>query len=107
MAQAHEHPGRALVAVAEEAYGRAAAVFRVAGDVERLRLLTQLADSEWCVTELAHATGSNLSTVSQRLRVLRGEGLVTTRREGKHIYYSLADQHVAELVHNALAHAHE
>lgn len=93
--------------VGEGAYEQAAGIFRAVGDVERLRLLTRLSGGERCVTELAGAAGAGLSTVSQRLRVLRAEGLVARRRQGKHVYYSLADSHVAELVRNALAHAGE
>lgn len=107
LADKHLHPARPLAPVSEEAYRRAAALFRVAGDVERLRLLAQLAHGEWCVTELADATGASLSTVSQRLRVLRDDDLVATRRQGKHVYYALADQHVAHMIDNVLAHAGE
>ncbi len=101
------HHGRRLSASGEEAFGRAAAIFRAAGDVPRLRLLAHLAESEWCVTELAEALGEGLSTVSQRLRLLRAEGLVKRRRDGRHIYYTLTDRHVAELIGNALEHARE
>lgn len=104
----HEHdPTVVLPALPDAAYDRAAGIFRAAGDPERLRLLMRLAGGERCVTELAGDAGAGLSTVSQRLRVLRAEGLVAGRRDGKHVYYSLADAHVAELVRNALAHAHE
>ena len=103
----HRHATRPLAPVPEAAYRRAAAVFRAAGDIERLRLLAQLTRGEWCVTELADATGAPLPTVSQRLRVLRADGLVSTRRNGKHVHYSLADHHVADLIENALAHAAE
>jgi DNA-binding transcriptional ArsR family regulator len=91
----------------EEAFGKAAAIFRAAGDVPRLRLLAHLAESEWCVSELAESLGEALSTVSQRLRLLRVEGLVKRRRDGRHIYYTLTDRHVAELIGNALEHARE
>jgi DNA-binding transcriptional ArsR family regulator len=47
---------------------------------------------------------AGLSTVSQRLKVLRAERLITRRRVGKHIYYSLADEHIKGLVRNALEH---
>lgn len=103
----HGHAAPEEPAVAAGAYEQAAGIFRAVGDVERLRLLARLAAGERCVTELADAAGAGLSTVSQRLRVLRAEGLVARRRDGKHVYYSLADGHVAELVHNALAHAGE
>lgn len=85
----------------------AARLFRAVGDVPRLRLLALLAQGEACVTELAESEKESLSTISQRLRVLRGENLIARRREGKHILYSLADQHIFDLVFNALAHASE
>jgi len=89
------------------ALDRAARLFRAIGDVPRLRLLARLADGEMCVTALADAEGEEISTISQRLRVLRGENIVVRRRQGKHINYALADQHMMELVRNALAHSTE
>jgi ArsR family transcriptional regulator, lead/cadmium/zinc/bismuth-responsive transcriptional repressor len=93
--------------VPEEAFARAASLFRVAGDVARLKLLDRLADGEWCVTELAEAAGVGLSTVSQQLRVLRSERIVERRRSGKHTFYSLADRHVIDVITNVLEHASE
>ena len=93
--------------VSEDAFLRAASLFRVAGDVARLKLLDRLCDGEWCVSELAEAAGVGLSTVSQQLRLLRAERVVTRRRTGKHIFYALADRHMIDLVTNALAHATE
>ena len=69
--------------------------------------MVSLLDREWCVTELAEALGESLSTVSQRLRVLRSEGLVSRRRKGKHVYYALADDHVVDLLRAAIEHAAE
>jgi ArsR family transcriptional regulator, lead/cadmium/zinc/bismuth-responsive transcriptional repressor len=86
---------------------RAAGLFRAAGDVARLRLLELLSQREWCVSELAEALGEGVSTVSQRLRVLRAEHLVVRRREGKHVHYALVDHHVVDLIRAALAHAEE
>lgn len=86
---------------------RASGIFRALGEVSRLRLLALLGQGEACVTELAAAEGEDLSTISQRLRVLRAEGLVVRRRKGKHINYSLKDQHIVDLLFNALAHASE
>lgn len=105
--QAHEHAPVAVPQYSGHALGMAADLFRAIGDHERLRLLTILSGGERCVSELAETVGATLSTVSQRLRVLRGEGLLKRRREGKHVYYSLADEHVAGLIANALAHASE
>ena len=68
-------------------------------------LLEKLTHGEFCVGELADSSGEALSTVSQRLRRLRGDALVRRRRDGKHIYYTVADEHVAELIRTALDHA--
>lgn len=103
-----EHPSRVHHSkVTDHAFERAAALFRAVGDVARLRVLEQLSDGEWCVSELAQTAGVGLSTVSQQLRLLRNEHLVTRRRSGKHVFYGLADAHVADLVRSALEHALE
>ncbi len=86
---------------------RAVRLFKALGDEARLRTLQMLVGREACVSELATASAEQISTVSHRLRLLRAEGLVQRRRAGRHIYYSLADQHVVELIANALAHASE
>jgi ArsR family transcriptional regulator, lead/cadmium/zinc/bismuth-responsive transcriptional repressor len=93
--------------VDDAALDRASRLFRAIGEPSRLRLLSRLAQGEMCVTELAASEGESLSTISQRLRVLRSESLIVRRRRGKHINYALADQHVMDLVFNALAHATE
>jgi len=93
--------------VDEAALERASRLFRAIGEPSRLRLLSRLAQGEMCVTELAASERESLSTISQRLRVLRSENIILRRRRGKHINYALADQHVMELVFNALAHATE
>jgi ArsR family transcriptional regulator len=77
------------------------------GDAPRLRILELLTQNEMCVTEIVAAANDKFSTVSQRLRVLRTEGLVVRRRQGNHLIYALADRHVADLIQNALAHAVE
>jgi ArsR family transcriptional regulator, lead/cadmium/zinc/bismuth-responsive transcriptional repressor len=77
------------------------------GDPPRLRILEMLADRELCVTEIVDTLGEKFSTVSQRLRLLRTEGLILRRRAGTHLFYGLADRHVAYLLQNALAHAAE
>lgn len=86
---------------------RAAQLFRAMGDTPRLRILQLLQEGERCVTEIVAAMKEKFPTVSQRLRILRSEGLIARRRDGNHIYYSLADRHVADLLLNALDHARE
>jgi ArsR family transcriptional regulator len=77
------------------------------GDAPRLRILELLKKRELCVTEIVAAANEKFSTVSQRLRILRTEGLIVRRRAGNHLIYALADRHVADLIKNALAHAIE
>jgi ArsR family transcriptional regulator len=106
-AHAHPTPARKPRLASDEARARAAALFRAVGDVHRLQLIELLGAGERCVSELAEASGAKMSTLSQQLRVLRQERLVTQRREGKHIYYALADNHIRELAFAALRHAEE
>jgi len=106
---ADEHVGEPVrkPLVDDAALDRASGLFRAIGEPARLRILSRLAQGEMCVTELAASEQESLSTISQRLRVLRAEHLITRRRRGKHINYALADQHVMDLIFNALAHATE
>ncbi|WP_209452032.1 ArsR/SmtB family transcription factor [Leptospira ryugenii] len=105
----HEHRPVAelLVDLSPLALEKAARLFRALGDEARLSLLVRLAEREACVSEIAESTGEGASTISQRLRLLRGEGLVKRRREGKHLYYSLVDEHIQNLLANAIDHSQE
>ncbi|MCE3026707.1 MULTISPECIES: helix-turn-helix transcriptional regulator [Salinicola] len=85
---------------------RSAALFKALGDPARLDLLYRLKDGERCVGELV-GEDAKLSTVSARLQTLLNAQLVKRRRDARHLYYSLADQHVVQLMDNALAHADE
>ena len=90
-----------------DALERAARILRAMGDGARLQILDLLKQRERCVTEIVAAVGEKFTTVSQRLKLLRSEGLIVRRRDGNHIYYALADRHVVDLILNALAHATE
>jgi DNA-binding transcriptional ArsR family regulator len=103
----HHPPEREPALHGLAAIERAARLFRAMGDAPRLHILELLAQRERCVTELVTELGEKFPTVSQRLRILRGEGLLIRRRQGNHLFYALADRHVADLIHNALAHADE
>ena len=103
----HQHPAPALAEPPAAALERAAGLFRAMGDPARLRILVMLAQGRRCVSEIVEALGEKFPTVSQRLRVLRSEGLLSRQREGTHLFYELSDRHVADLIHNALAHADE
>jgi len=103
------HPGTGLTALDDSpaALERASRLFRALGDEARLRLLARLAAAPACVTDLAAAEGESLPTISQRIRVLRTERLVTRKRDGRHITYALADDHVVAIVRAAIDHAAE
>ena len=100
----HKHANHSIPPVSLD---RAAQLFRAMGDGPRLRILEMLKTGEMCVTEIVAAADEKFSTVSQRLRILRTEGLVVRRRKGNHLIYALADRHVVDLIQNALAHALE
>lgn len=85
----------------------ACAMFRALADPSRLRLLARLGEREVCVSELAELENDKLSTVSARLQMLHAVRLVKRRREAKHVFYAVADDHVLQLVHSALGHAAE
>ena len=76
-------------------------------DETRLRILCLLRDREVCVHDIVEALGMSQSAVSHQLRVLRDARLVAHRREGRHVYYRLADDHVHEMLENALTHGAE
>jgi DNA-binding transcriptional ArsR family regulator len=82
-------------------------LFKTLGDPTRLRLVMALHDGEMCVCDLAAAFGLSESAVSHQLRRLREQALVQSRREGQVVYYSLDDEHVAQLLDVGLAHAGE
>lgn len=85
----------------EDAIMNAADMFSVLGDTTRLRVLVSLLHGEMCVTDIAVATGVNRTTISHQLRVLRSNNMVARRREGKVIYYTIANEtltHLLELV---------
>jgi ArsR family transcriptional regulator len=83
----------------------AAAIFKALSDPARLKTLLILADGERNVSELAEMEGDKTGTVSARLQVLLNARLVTRRREGQTVIYAIADDHVLNLVTNAIEHA--
>jgi ArsR family transcriptional regulator len=76
-------------------------------DATRLRILCLLRGREVCVHEIVDALDMSQSAVSHQLRVLRDARLVAHRRDGRHVYYRLADDHVRDLLENALSHGAE
>ena len=80
------------------AAARACGMLKVLGNPDRLLLLCQLSQGEFCVSELEAMLGIGQPTLSQQLGVLRDEQLVSTRREGKQVYYKIASQEALALM---------
>jgi DNA-binding transcriptional ArsR family regulator len=85
----------------------AAIVFGALSDLSRLRVMDALSKEELCVCDIASLLRSSLSSVSHHLRVLRNLRLVKTRKDGRIVYYSLADEHIAKIVKMGLEHVEE
>jgi DNA-binding transcriptional ArsR family regulator len=84
--------------VLREAAGKAVGALKVLANEDRLLLLCQLSQGEMSVSELEEALEIHQPTLSQQLGVLRTEGVVDTRREGKRIFYSVADPDVMRVL---------
>jgi DNA-binding transcriptional ArsR family regulator len=82
-------------------------LFKVFADATRLRILGALAGGELCVCDIGAVLGMSQSAVSHQLAVLRAARMVAFRREGKTVYYRLADDHVGLLLELGLGHASE
>ncbi|MGM9614110.1 MAG: ArsR/SmtB family transcription factor [Oscillospiraceae bacterium] len=84
-----------------------AELFKVFGDTTRIRILYALFEAELCVCDLAQLLGMTQSAVSHQLRVLKGARLVKPRKEGKTVFYSLADDHVRKIIAQGMDHITE
>ncbi len=82
-------------------------LFRIFGDSTRVRILYVLFESEMCVCDIAALLGMTQSAISHQLRALKGARLVKSRREGKTVFYSLADDHVKAIINQGLEHVSE
>lgn len=81
-----------------------AELFRIFGDPTRIHILLALDATDMCVCHLAQLLGVTVSAVSHQLRLLKAAGLVTSRRDGKSVIYSLADHHVRTVIENGTEH---
>ena len=84
-----------------------AELFKVFGDSTRIRILSALSDDSICVCDLAEALGMTQSAVSHQLRILKQAKLVSARREGKSVIYSLSDDHVRTIIRQGIEHITE
>ena len=82
-------------------------LFRIFADSSRIKILYALYESELCVGAITQALGMTQSAVSHQLRALKGAKLVKYRREGKTVFYSLADDHVVTILAQGMEHIEE
>ena len=82
-------------------------VFKIFGDVTRMKILWNLFDKELCVGEIAEKAEMSQSAISHQLRVLKEARLIRARREGKNIYYSLDDEHIKRIIEQVIIHIEE
>ena len=82
-------------------------LFKVFGDSTRIRILFVLFEAEVCVCDLAKVLNMTQSAISHQLRILKQNKLVKNRREGKSIFYSLADDHVRTIINQGRDHIEE
>ena len=84
-----------------------AELFKVFGDSTRMRILFVLFEAEVCVCDLSRVLNMTVSAISHQLRILKQSKLVKSRREGKSVFYSLADGHVRAIIAQGLEHIEE
>lgn len=84
-----------------------AELFKVFGDSTRIRILFVLFEAEVCVCDLAKVLNMTQSAISHQLRILKANKLVNSRREGKSVFYSLADGHVRAIIAQGREHIEE
>lgn len=81
--------------------------FKIFGDSTRIRILLVLFEAEVCVCDLAEALNMTQSAISHQLKILKQNKLVKNRREGKSVFYSLADDHVRSIIAQGIEHIEE
>ena len=91
----------------EEVLYDLAELFKIFGDSTRIKILYVLNESEMCVCDIARLLGMTQSAISHQLQVLKKSKLVKYRREGKTVFYSLADSHVRTILGQGMEHVTE
>ena len=82
-------------------------LFKIFGDTTRIRILYALFEAEMCVCDIAQLLNMTQSAISHQLRILKQTKLVKNRREGKTIFYSLADEHITTILSQGIEHIEE
>lgn len=90
-----------------EIFEKIAELLSLFGDTTRVRIMAELLNKELCVSEIAERLQMTASAISHQLRILKQGRLVKSRKEGKTVFYSLADSHVGSIFSLALEHVQE
>ena len=93
--------------IQENAFSDLADFFRLFGDTTRIQILCALFDREFAVGELAEKLNMTQSAISHQLKILKQGRLVRNRREGRAVFYALADEHVKTIIHQGMEHISE
>lgn len=111
MTQHHDHTSLLAAAARTQPQDseifRLADLFKVFGDSTRMRILCALFESELCVCAICELLDMNQSAISHQLKVLKDAKLLGCRREGKTVYYFLADSHVRMIIGQGMEHLRE
>lgn len=84
-----------------------AELFKIFGDSTRIKILYVLFEAEMCVCDIAQLLRMTDSAISHQLRILKQARLVKFRKEGKSVFYSLADEHIKKIIDNGMEHINE
>ena len=103
----HHHPTLPQNPPSDEILYKLADFYKVFGDPTRIRILYALSAGELCVCDIAELLGMTQSAISHQLRVLKQSSLVKFRRDGKTVYYSMADNHISTILAQGLDHVQE
>jgi len=106
---AHEDTVKRISAIMpdEDSLFDLAELYKIFGDSTRIKILYALFESELCVCDIATLIGASMSAVSHQLRILKQASLVSYRRDGKTVFYSLADDHVRSILGQGMEHINE
>lgn len=103
----HDHAALPAQMPPESQLADVAELFKIFGNLTRVRIIFVLFQHEECVMDIAQKLEMTQSAISHQLRVLKQSRLVTSRREGKTIFYALADSHISSIFGQALEHIQE
>lgn len=84
-----------------------AELFKIFGDSTRIKILCVLFEAEMCVCDIAQLLNMTVSAISHQLRILKQARLVRFRKQGKSVFYSLADDHIKKIIDNGMEHINE